>query len=86
MNCPTCSHEMQSIGYANGGTIWHCSHCGTTSHLNHFGDGPPEVRVPALVERCRELRAEMAVSGLMDDYMAAMWERNGVTEAIGRQE
>lgn len=51
MACPTCDHTMQSLGYADGGTIWWCPRCGTVKHHDQFIDSPPKEYVPSLVVR-----------------------------------
>jgi hypothetical protein len=48
---------MQSLGYTDGGTVWHCPRCGTVRHHDQFVDAPPRVYVPSLVEANADLRS-----------------------------
>lgn len=78
MACPTCDHTMQSLGYCDGGTVWHCSRCGTVSHHDQFVDAPPRVHVPKLVERCRDFESVWD-----DDAVGRMlWRTLGIEESI----
>ena len=72
MNCPTCDHGMQAIGYCDGGTVYHCPRCGTISHHG--------VYVPALVERCRSFAYQ--VIGRITERADDVWRRTGIAESI----
>lgn len=68
MPCPTCDHTMASLGYADGGTIWHCERCGTVKHHDQSTDAPPKVYVPKLVERCRKFEPMLVLCAAREDF------------------
>lgn len=82
--CPTCDHTMQSLGYCDGGTVWHCPRCGTVKHHDQFaGEAPPKIYVPALVARCRQLPDAMRFMPLAFEEA---WHRLGIAESINTPE
>jgi hypothetical protein len=57
--CQTCGLNMTSLGYADGGTIWWCSRCGSVNHHNQFTDAPPIELEPKLIARCQMLEEKL---------------------------
>jgi hypothetical protein len=75
MNCPTCSHAMQTFGSI--GNFW-CPRCGSTAH-DHPGNDSSAA--PQLVERCRQFFPHLAG----DPMLQRDWMRLGIGEAIGKE-
>lgn len=82
MACPTCDGTMASLGYADGGTIWHCERCGTIKHDNFYVDAPAKVYVPKLVERCRRFATLLPAIELSPAKVADEWRHIGIAESI----
>lgn len=75
--CPTCASEMGTIDMA----VCVCPRCGTTR------DAVDNIRVPQLVERCREFQLQMTVgTGLGSQYaskpLKQLWGSLGIAESI----
>lgn len=68
--CPTCASEMGTIDMA----VYMCPRCGTTR------DAVDNIRVPQLVERCREFERQTA--NLTGYGRVSLFTQLGISESI----
>lgn len=80
MACPTCDATMNQIFQGNGINTFWCPRCG--SFIINPGSGEWVVYQPALIERIRGLKDEMAERVGFQEWDRQTWHRLGIFEAI----
>lgn len=86
MQCPTCDHTMEGIGYCHvsgmEGQAFHCPRCGTIK----TPDG--KVVTPGLVDRCREWETSITkdddelYTPTVRKVLTYNWRKLGIAESI----
>lgn len=73
MSCPSCSHTMHRL--SNEPVYFWCPRCGTIRRVTAESD-PPDIGVPALIERVRACHECLPAEGKKAFHIL------GITEAI----